>query len=65
MMTKHFASAFRSFTGNVVVLTGLIGMCVANFPQDAQSSDSPDPEKYHVRAIHVDPRIELSDPLWF
>ncbi|HUI29093.1 MAG TPA: DUF5916 domain-containing protein [Candidatus Acidoferrales bacterium] len=50
------------------VATGFIAACLACFPKQGLSYDSPNPEKYRVKAVHIDRKIDLSgrlsDPLW-
>jgi hypothetical protein len=65
---KYFARAVVSLLQEAGAFIGLAGVCMAVFPQKALSHDSVNPEKYHVMAVRVDRKIELtgklSDPMW-
>lgn len=68
MAKKNVRSRVKGFAQSMVTLAGLVAMGLSIFPLDALSHDSMNPEKYHIKAIRVDRKIDvtgkLSDPLW-
>lgn len=70
MSENHFTFGVRSLIQAMPgsKLIGFIVICISIFPKLALSHDSANPEKYRVRAVHVDRKIELtgrlSDPAW-
>ena len=68
MSKKHSSRVIRFLGRDGVVLISFLGMCMAIFPKEAFSFDSANPEKYHLNALHIDRKVDmtgkLSDPLW-